>query len=188
MLGLHHHRFYGGETKRRRWQNPEATLADIGLHKGFTFVDVGCGDGFFAIPAARIVGKKGKVYALDFDDEAITSLKRKAARENLENIEAKTGAAEGIVFCEGCADIVFFSIVLHDFKIPRKVLANAKRMLKPTGRLVNLDWKKEPMNLGPPLQIRFSEGKAAKLIEGAGFKIDQKRDAGSFQYVIVAIP
>jgi ubiquinone/menaquinone biosynthesis C-methylase UbiE len=188
MLGLHHHRFYGGETERRKWQNPEATLADIGLHKGFTFVDVGCGDGFFAIPAARIVGKEGKVYALDFDEEAITSLKRKAARENLENIEAKTGAAEGIVLCEGCADIVFFGIVLHDFKIPRKVLANAKRMLKPTGRLVDLDWKKEPMNLGPPLQIRFSEGQAAKLIEEAGFKIDQKRDAGSFQYLIEAIP
>ena len=126
MLGLHHHRFYGGETERRKWQNPEATLADIGLHKGFTFVDVGCGDGFFAIPAARIVGKEGKVYALDFDEEAITSLKRKAARENLENIEAKTGAAEGTVLCEGCADIVFLALCSTTSKFQGKYLQTPK--------------------------------------------------------------
>ena len=62
-----------------RWQNPEEILANIGLRQGFTFVDVGCDDGFFAIPAAKLVGERGKVYGLDISDEAISRLKRKAS-------------------------------------------------------------------------------------------------------------
>jgi cyclopropane fatty-acyl-phospholipid synthase-like methyltransferase len=50
---IHH----GDETERRKWQNPEAILSEIGLKSGQTFVDIGCGDGSFAIPAARLVKK-----------------------------------------------------------------------------------------------------------------------------------
>jgi len=48
-----------------------------------------------------------------------------------------------------------------------KVLANARRMVKPAGNLVNLDWKKEPMELGPPLEKRFSGEVAVRLIEAS---------------------
>jgi ubiquinone/menaquinone biosynthesis C-methylase UbiE len=188
MLRLNHKTFYGDETERRKWQNPDSILADIGLRPGLTFVDVGCGDGFFTLPAARIVGKEGKVYALDFDAEAISSLKEKAARSNLTNVETRVGAAEDNVFCDSCADVVFFGIVLHDFDDPAKVLKNAARMIKPSGRLVDLDWKKQPMNFGPPENIRFSEEEATKLIFKAGFRVEQKREAGPFHYIITAKP
>lgn len=160
----------------------------MGLRAGFTFVDVGCGDGFFAIPAAKLVGEKGKVYASDIDGEAIGMLKEKAAKEGLGNLHSKVGAAEETVFCESCADIVFFGIVLHDFSSQAKVLANAKRMLKPSGKLVDLDWKREPAEMGPPLQIRFSEEKATRLIETAGFKVQTVKESGLYHYIIVAKP
>jgi ubiquinone/menaquinone biosynthesis C-methylase UbiE len=188
MFRLHHGTFYRDEAERKRWQNPDSILAQIGLRPGLTFIDVGCGDGFFALPAARIVGKEGKVYALDIDAEAISSLTEKALRSNLKNVEARVGAAEDIVFCESCADVLFFGIVLHDFDDPAKVLRNAARMIKPSGRLVDLDWKKKPMNFGPPDNIRFSEEEAAKLIFKAGFKVEQRREAGPFHYVITAKP
>jgi ubiquinone/menaquinone biosynthesis C-methylase UbiE len=183
---MKHRRFYGDETERRKWQNPEAILTAIGLKAGFTFIDVGCGEGFFAIPAAKIVGRKGRVYALDVDENAITELKKKTARESLKNLDAVVGGAEETVFCEACADIVFFGIVLHDFNMPAKVLANAKTMLKPVGRLVDLDWKKEPTDFGPPLQIRFSEEQASNLIREAGFKVEQTEQAGPSHYIIIA--
>jgi ubiquinone/menaquinone biosynthesis C-methylase UbiE len=47
------------DTDRLRWQNPKAILDRIGLKLSSTFVDLGCGEGFFAIPAAQIVGKNG---------------------------------------------------------------------------------------------------------------------------------
>jgi ubiquinone/menaquinone biosynthesis C-methylase UbiE len=183
---LNRRRFYGAETERRKWQNPEAILIAIGLKPGFTFIDVGCGEGFFALPAAKIVGKRGKVYALDIDEDAITELKKTTAREGLKNLAAVVGAAEDTVFCEACADIVFFGIVLHDFNVPAKVLANAKTMLKPAARLVDLDWKKETTGFGPPLQIRFSEEQASNLIREAGFRVEHREQAGPLHYIIIA--
>jgi len=180
-----HGRFHD-ERERRRWQNPEAILLDIGLRPHCTFIDVGCGDGFFTLPAARLVGEEGSVYAVDEDSDAIDRLNRKAALEGLTNIRSKAAEAEETVLCKACADIVFFGIVLHDFKDPVKVLMNAKRMVKRTGRIVDLDWKKEPMELGPPLEIRFSEDEAIRLIESVGLKISAARNSGPFHYLIVA--
>ncbi len=135
------------ETKRRSWYKPEAILGEVKL--GMTFADIGCGDGFFSILAAKSVGEKGKVYAVD---------------------------------------IVFFSMDLDDFADPQKVLRNAKQMLKPDGRLVDLDWKKIVTPFGPPVDIRFSEQHASALISAAGFTVTDVKDAGPYHYVLTAKP
>lgn len=180
-----HYGFFD-ERERKKWQNPEAVLKSIGLKPGFTFADIGCGDGFFAIPAAKVVGQKGLVYGLDVDEDAISRLSERARREGLVNLVLKVGKAEEAVLCDGCADIVFFGIVLHDFESVTKVLSNAKKMLKHDGRLVNLDWEKKPMEIGPPLRIRFSEEEAASLIKEAGFKIETVKANEPYHYVIIA--
>ena len=56
---------YFDEDRRRKWQNPEDILREIGLETGMTFLDIGCGNGFFTLPAARMVGPAGQVYGLD---------------------------------------------------------------------------------------------------------------------------
>jgi ubiquinone/menaquinone biosynthesis C-methylase UbiE len=181
------HRYFGEEAIRK-WHHPRITLEGIGLREGMVFMDIGCGYGYFTIQAAQLVGEKGRVYAVDIDDSAIERLKRKASDEGLTNITAKVGEAEETVFCEECADIVFYSTVLHDFRDPAKVLRNAKLMLKPSGTLVNLDWKKKATVFGPPLRIRFSEEQAQTLIRQAGFTIESVRDAGRNFYIITAKP
>jgi ubiquinone/menaquinone biosynthesis C-methylase UbiE len=181
-------RYFGEEALRRKWRNPEITLKSVGVSAGMVFVDVGCGDGFFAIPAAQLVGEKGVVYAVDVDASAIERLKDKAAEKGLKNVTAKVGEAEETVFCEECADMVFYSRVLHDFRDPAKVLHNAKRMLKPAGMLVDLDWKKKPTVFGPPVRIRFSEEQAASLIKAAGFMIESVRASGRNFYIVTAKP
>ena len=175
------------EAERRKWQNPEEILTKSGVKPGYTFMDIGCGNGFFTLPAARIVGTNGRVFALDINPEYIDQIKKKAASEHLMNLELKTGAAENTVLCEGCVDIVFLGIVLHDFTDPFKVLLNVKRMLKPGGRLVNLDWKKEPMDIGPSLRKRFSTQKAEAIIKQAGLNIESQSDVGAYYYMITAI-
>lgn len=143
------------EATRRSWYNPEAFLQD--LRTGNVFADIGCGDGFFSVLAAKKVGEKGKVYAVDIDASAIEKLKHKAQTNDIHNITSIVGAAEDAIFCVKCADFVFFSMVLHDFDDPAKVLKNSKHMLKLSGRLIDLDWKKQEMPFGPPVRIRFSE-------------------------------
>lgn len=176
------------DEERRKWQDPEAILAGIGLRRGQTFIDVGCGGGFFALPAARMVGAKGKVYGIDTSARSIASLKELAAREGLKNLDLTVGKAEEAVVCERCADTVFFGIALHDFQDAAKVLANARKMVKPVGKLVNLDWKKESMGPGPPLHIRFSQATASRMITEAGFKVESVKDSGLYHYIIIARP
>jgi ubiquinone/menaquinone biosynthesis C-methylase UbiE len=183
---VHAHEFFRDETERRKWQNPEEILAELGVKKGSSFVDVGCGQGFFALPAARLVGPKGYVYALDIDQQAIALLRRKAISERLGNLVTKVGAAEEVVFGERMADFVFFGIVLHDFQNQSRVLLNARKMLKPRGILADLDWKKEPMQFGPPLSIRLSETQAVGLLEEAGFKVEDAKDVGPYHYLVLA--
>ncbi len=89
-------------------------MADIGLGSGSVFMDIGCGTGFFAIPAAQIVGEKGRVYALDKEHWAIEKLRETASEKGLGNLNLRVGEAEQVVFCEACADFVFYGIVLHD--------------------------------------------------------------------------
>jgi len=163
-------------------------LTKIGLRPKMIFMDIGCGDGFFTIPAAELVGENGRVFAVDTDGVSVERLKLKAAEKGLKNVVASVGKAEETVFCEECADIVFFSIVLHDFRDPTKVLQNAKRMVKLRGKLVNLDWKKKAMPFGPPKHIRFSEEEARKLICQEGFKIESITDQGKYFYLIIAKP
>ncbi len=171
---------------RRQWQNPEAILADIGLKPGMTFADIGCGGGFFALPAARIVGPKGKVYGVDANPAMIAIIKAQAEKEGLKNLYLTVGEAENVILCEQCADFVFFGIALHDFHNPAKVLKNAARIIKPGGKLVDLDWKKEELPIGPPTHIKFSETQSYGLIGLAGFKVDTVKDCGPYHYLITA--
>lgn len=178
--------FRSDDPERRQWQDPEQILSSIGAGPGMVFIDVGCGDGYFALPAARKAGPHGKVYANDIDAGAIERLRKQAAEEGLDNLFADVKAAEETLVCHGCADIVFFGIDLHDFEDPAGVLRNAKKMLCPYGRLVDLDWKDQPMAFGPPQEKRFSLEKARNLIESAGFRIESVTDAGPYHYLIVA--
>lgn len=179
------------ETERREWQNPEAILASLGLGPGWVVADVGAGDGFFALPAARMVGQRGAVYAVDSSVGRLTRLHEKAEEEGLENIRIRAGTAEEFVVCEGCADLVFFGICLHDFADQAAALRNAMTALKPGGLLANLDWKKEETIrngdlLGPPVEIRFSEEEAAAMIVAAGFTIESIEPYGEYFYLIRA--
>ena len=174
------------EQERRKWQNPENVLAEIGLKSGMTFADIGCGQGFFTIPAAKIVGESGKVYASDISKINIQKLREKVDAAGLTNVIMETGKAEDLILCDACADIVFFGIVLHDFENPSKVLTNAHSMLKKTGKLIDLDWKQEPMEFGPPLHIRFGEEKAKRLLETSCFTVLLTKKSGLYHYFIVA--
>jgi ubiquinone/menaquinone biosynthesis C-methylase UbiE len=186
MSGRHFHMH--PEAERRHWQNPESILVLAGLRPGMTFVDLGCGNGFFALPAARAVGTDGRVLALDADPELVEELRQRAEERKVKNLFASSGRAEDAILCERCADIVFMGNVLHDFDDPALVLANARTMLRPGGVLVDLDWKDEPSPVGPPMSIRFSAARAGSLLATAGLEAGPPLDVGPYHYLIIARP
>lgn len=178
--------FSPDDPERQQWQDPEEILSIIGVAPGMVFVDMGCGDGYFALPAARRVGRTGRVYASDIDAEAIERLTRRATQEGLVNLVTEVKEAEETVGGQGCADIVFFGIDLHDLRDPLQALRNAKKMLKVGGRVVDLDWKDEPMPFGPPQEKRFPVAKARSLIGFAGLRVLSVQDSGLYHYLIIA--
>jgi len=176
------------DSERMKWQNPLDILTDIGVGPGTYFVDAGCGNGFFTLPAARIAGPDGHVWGFDINPAKINSLKEEATAEGITNLSLAVGRAEETVVCRNCADFVFYGVVLHDFFNLSKVLANAQKMLKPGGKLVNLDWKKEEMQYGPAFEKRFSIKEASGIITAAGFTIEDINEKGLYHYIITATP
>ena len=181
-------RFCPDDPERRGWQDPVQILSAIGLGPGMVFVDIGCNEGYFALPAARMVGPGGTVFGVDISPGAIEHLASRAREEGLTNIILRVGSAEDTVVGRKCADFVFFGITLHDFRDPSKAIMNAREMLKPSGLLIDLDWKDEPTPFGPPPDIRFSVGKARSLIGSLGFRVHSETGAGPYHYMITARP
>ena len=181
-------RFLYDDPERRKWLVPETILSLAGLAPGMTFADIGCGEGYFAIPAARTVGPAGRVIAFDINPESIARLKENAANEGLSNMTALTGGAESTIPCERCADIAFLGTVLHDFADPAAALRNIRAILRPGGRLANLDWEKKLTEFGPPIDIRLDTAAAARLILDAGFRIESVAELPAGLYLITATP
>ena len=176
-------------AERLLWQDPRQIFSEIGLEPGQTLVDIGCGDGFFSIPAAKIVGRAGLVYALDADTEALAVLSAKIKATDITNIRPLLADATESLACVYGADTVLLANVLHDFRCPLKVLANIRQTLRPQGLLADLDWKKEPQQLhGPPVARRLNQEEATALIQQAGFKMIKSTTCGPFHYLLLAVP
>lgn len=113
----------------------ERVLREIGIRKGQTILDFGCGSGEYTIPAARIVGEAGIVYALDMDKEALDELMHRAESEGLRNIKRMTTHGEvEINLNDGTVDVVLLYDIFWYFPLtdPRltKLLAEVHRITK----------------------------------------------------------
>lgn len=119
----------------------ERSLREIGVRKGQILLDFGCSSGNYTIPAARIVGEEGRVYALDKDRRDLDKLMQKAESEGLENIERMETTGElKINLEERSVDLVLLYDVLHYYYFPRaddrrRLLLEFYRVLKPGGLL-----------------------------------------------------
>jgi ubiquinone/menaquinone biosynthesis C-methylase UbiE len=165
---------------RRRWQDPERLWKEVGLLPGETVVDVGAGTGYFALPAARLVGPKGRVYAVDVARDLHALVGERGASEKLEWLVPVLSESGRIPLESSIADVVLFANVLHD--VPEETIAEAVRLLRPKGRLVNLDWRKTETPFGPPSEIRLSPEEARERLSFHGLRPLRPIEAGPYHY------
>jgi ubiquinone/menaquinone biosynthesis C-methylase UbiE len=109
-------------------------LKEAGIKPGFTILDYGCGPGSYIVPVAELVGKSGKIHALDIHPLAIKSTKSIIAKKRLANVETiqsdcKTGLPDTSV------DVVLLYDIFHDLDDTNCVLAELHRILKQEGIL-----------------------------------------------------
>lgn len=158
--------------ERRKLLPPEAVIEKIELNEGQKVVDIGCGIGYFTFPMARVVGENGFVYGVDISEEMINEAKRRyssmeiVSLNNIKFIQSK----ENIVPLENdIADVVFMANVFHELDEPDNLLKEIKRILKQNGKLVIVEWKKEEMEMGPPLHHRKTKEEISNTIIGNGY-------------------
>ncbi len=179
------HRAYLDSDERRSYLDATAILKAFGVRVGMHVADVGSGTGFFAIPAAELVGPKGRVYAVDLSAEMLEELQAKLRRAPTANLEALRSTEDRIPLPDASVDLAFMACVLHELDGPGTLL-EARRILRPRGRLAVVDWKKEDMEFGPPKAHRLNEEEASAVLAEAGFETTRTLKAGAHHYGIEA--
>jgi ubiquinone/menaquinone biosynthesis C-methylase UbiE len=123
------------ETLYELFVNPYSRLIQAQVKRGQQVLEVGCGPGFFTIPAGKIVGQTGYVYALDINSAAAEHVRRKIQEEGLTNVEVKLADASETGLPEESVDVAFLFAVIHSIQNVNKVLTEMHRVLKTNGIL-----------------------------------------------------
>jgi ubiquinone/menaquinone biosynthesis C-methylase UbiE len=168
---------------RRASQDPEEVWTRVGLRPGDVVADVGAGTGYFALPAAARVGPSGHVYAIDLSSDLVDLIRTRRDQASLPQLQPIQNTVSSIPLPSEIADVVLLANVLHDF--PPSTIAEAVRLLKPQGRLVNIDWKKQSTPTGPPLSIRLSPEQAARLLGKRGLMEVDRWEFGPSHYGLI---
>lgn len=164
---------------------PEKLLRDLGLGEGMTLADIGCGPGFFTIPAAKIVGKQGHALAADIQGEMLSTVRSRALEHGLGNVRiVKTNDRE-IPISPGSCDYVLLAFTLHEIEHRASFLHRAARTLKPGGRMIIIEWDKVDGPNGPPLEDRITPEELAADAQAAGLRQMEERTLASDQYLRV---
>jgi len=124
--------------KNYREERCKDILEKIGIEEGQIVLDFGCGGGNYTIPAAKIIGNEGKVYAVDEDEYKLKDLQEKAKSANLQNIEIiKTSGELNFGFEDGVFDVVLLYDIFWYFSLQSpelsELLKGVYRVLKPSG-------------------------------------------------------
>jgi len=169
-------------TDRRKFLNPDSILKKAGLDSDTVLADLGCGSGYFTIPASYMVKK---VYAIDVQKEMLDILSEKIRKEKLKNIETILSKEASIPLPDNSVDVLFMANVFHELDDRGGMLKEAKRILSGRGRLIIIDWKKVEMEMGPPVVERLTEGEVVSICEDGGFRIQERLEAGAYNYMLV---
>ncbi len=158
------------EEHRRRILPPEEILPDIVTSGDLTLLDMGCGVGFFSIPAAKLLSR-GKVYAVDLQEGMVDATMRRARESGISNIEGIAAPAADVPLPAASADVVLMSMVLHDIDEKAETLREIDRLLKPQGTLFIIEMDRGTSELGPPQEIRITPDALTDMLVAAGFSV-----------------
>jgi ubiquinone/menaquinone biosynthesis C-methylase UbiE len=176
------------ERSSSRFSDPKSNIEQFGLHAGMSVADFGSGSGHYTLAASEAVGESGRVYAIDIQQELLKKVKNLSRSERKNNIEVIWGDIEedgGTKLRDGAVDAVIISNVLFQADDKDTAVAEAKRVLKPKGRLLLIDWSDSFGNIGPMEENVVRESEAKRLFERSGFEYVRDIDAGRHHYGLV---
>lgn len=172
------------------FSDPKTNMLQMGLREGMKIGDLGAGSGHYAIAAAGAVGGDGKVYAIDIQEDVLKHALDSAHRIGLRNIETIWGNIEkpgGTKLREHTLDAAVLSNTLFQIENKQALVTEIKRVLKPGGRLLVIDWAGAYGGLGPIPSHVVSEHTAEELFITGGFHKLKDFRGGAHHYAIVFV-
>lgn len=166
--------------------DPVKLLEEAGLREGMRVADFGCGTlGHYVFPAAQIVGKDGKVYAVDILKSVLSGITSRAKLEGATNVETVWGDLErdrGVRIDDGTLDI---GLLINNIFLSRQrsmMLRECVRMIKHGGKLAVVDWKPDGVNFGPLMENSVPVDEAKRIAEAAGLVFGKDLHPGKYHY------
>lgn len=173
---------------RDAYQKPDEVLQALGLKQGEVIADIGAGSGYFAFRIARHVGDSGKVFAVDVSPEMILHMNRRARDLKVANVVALLAPADDPLLPDSSVDRFFVCDTWHHIQDQPQYLGLMRRMLKPGGQVVMIDFQKRELPVGPPVAMKISRGDLVKQMESNGFRLAKEHTFLPYQYFLVFTP
>jgi predicted methyltransferase len=169
---------------RDREEEPAKLMKALDLKAGQTVCDLGCGNGFYTLRLADAVGPTGRVLAVEIQQEMLDLLARRAAKTEHKNIVPILGTVADPKLPENACDLVLLVDVYHEVDHPVEVLAGIRKGLKPSGRMVLVEFRAEDPNVPIKPEHKMSKAQILKEIPANGFKLVREFDELPWQHVM----
>ena len=158
------------------------SLKKLGLDQDQVVCDYGAGTGIFTVEAARLT--RGKVYALDMDPAMIALVEEKVKVHGLSNVRTVTVKADQLPLEAASVDLLLLATVLHEIEDVPTFVEGIKRVLKPKGKVMVIDFYKKETPMGPPVEARISAYQAARHFFREGINLDHQYALGDNLYLL----
>jgi len=172
--------------ERAEWQKPDSAIALLGDLQGKTVMDIGSGPGYFSF---RLAEAGARVICADVDERYLNYIDERRAEKGLTRAQLETRKVpfDSSKLQQGEADVVLIVNTYHHIENRVDYFAEVRRGLKPGGRLVVIDFRKEEMPVGPPVDMKIKEEKVMEELRKAGFTdLEVNHSLLPYQYIITA--
>ena len=165
-----------------------AFLRSLGVSEGKVVADLGCGPGFFTLPASELVGPTGKVYAVDVQQEMVDDLRSRLAQQGITNVAVRRSSELELPLQQRSVDLALLAFMLHEVDQRSSFLLAAKRLLRDDGRIAVLEWEKTETPVGPPVEERIAADEVIADAAAAGLELVEQRSVDEWEYVLTFAP
>ncbi len=176
------------DPKRDAYQKPHEVLTALNIKPGEVIADIGAGSGYFSLKLAHFVGDKGKVYAVDVSPDMVRYLNRRIRETKASNVVTILADNDDPLLADRSVNRFFICDVWHHVENQTKYLSLMKKMLKPGGEIVMIDFHKKELPFGPPMQMKIAREDMIKQLEANGFRLSKEHTFLPYQYFLVFAP
>jgi SAM-dependent methyltransferase len=171
--------------ERDEEEAPDVALNVLKIPKGASVADIGAGSGYMTEKLAERVGPMGRVFANDVQPQMLEILSRRLSAKRITNVTLVQGTIDDPKLAPASVDLELMVDVYHELSQPQLILQHLREALKPGGRLVLLEYRKEDPAIPIRPEHKMSVAEAKLEVEAEGFTLSKVDEALPRQHILI---